>query len=53
METYKILRCYAPHLNRDTHIVRRGLTLQEAKAHCKDPETREAGVWFDCYEAEQ
>lgn len=60
---YKIIRLY-----RDAGIRRRvidtGLTLEEAQAHCSDPETssstclgpvgtrrtREIGAWFDGYE---
>ena len=64
-DTYKIIRHY-----RNAGIRRRaiktGLTLEEARAHCSDPETssrtatgatarartRRLGAWFDGYEAE-
>lgn len=60
---YRIIRFY-----RDAGIRRRvldvGLTLEQAQAHCKDPETssstatsktakartRRVGAWFDGYE---
>lgn len=64
MSTYRIVRMYKgddPH-----RIIKTGLTLKEAQAHCKDPETssstcaelnnmdhtREHGDWFDGYEEE-
>ena len=50
--TYKIVRFYAPHLNKNNRVIQRGLTLEEAQAHCKDPDTRKAGEWFDGYDAE-
>ena len=50
--TYKIIRFYAPHLNKNNRVIQRGLTLEEAQAHCKDPGTRKAGEWFDGYDAE-
>ncbi len=61
---YKILRSF-----RDQEVSpmeRRGLTLEQAQAHCKDPETSSStctspealrrtemhGPWFDSYEEE-
>ena len=60
---YKVVRMYRdrPHRNR---TIRRGLTLEQARAHCRDPETssstctsyagrrrtRQFGPWFDGYE---
>jgi hypothetical protein len=60
--TYKIVRMY-----RDGHpsvTLERGLTLEEAQAHCRDPQTSSStatgdeadrhtalwGPWFDGYE---
>ena len=64
-DTYKIIRMY---FNRDipTRTLHRGLTEEEAQAHCKDPEgssrtctkpagvrrTRKLGPWFDGYTKE-
>jgi hypothetical protein len=46
---YNIVRFYANgKFNR--RITQRGLTLEEAQAHCKNPKTRKAGVYFDGYE---
>jgi len=56
---YKIVRFYADE--RASRTIERGLTLEEAQAHCKDPETssttasaqkcsRIGGQWFDGYE---
>jgi len=50
--SYKIVRSYNPKLNKDDEIIDTGLTLAEAQAHCKDPDTHELGVWFDGYEEE-
>ena len=47
--TYKILRF---HVTKATRVIYRGLTLEEAQAHCHNPKTRRDGVWFDGYEAE-
>ena len=66
MATYKILRFY----KRDdlpTEVITRGLTLEQAQAHCQDPETssstatnelavartKRVGEWFDGYEMER
>jgi hypothetical protein len=63
--TYKIVRYYRdPGFK--SRVVRRGLTLEEAQAHCNDPETssrtctlaparrrtRLKGPWFDGYTEE-
>lgn len=50
--TYKIVRFYAPHLNKSNRVIQRGLTLEEAQEHCKNPSTRKAGEWFDGYDKE-
>lgn len=61
---YKIIRCYLG--NKDNETIAEGLTLEEAQAHCKDPETSSRrcnskegkehtamyGEWFDGYEEE-
>ncbi len=51
MTTYKIIRFYVCQ-NR-SRVVRRGLTLTEAQAHCNDPKTCKPGFWFDGYEQEE
>jgi hypothetical protein len=62
---YRVVRHFADHPRND-HTVRRGLTLEEAKEHCRDPETssrtarsprhrdltERMGPWFDGYEGE-
>lgn len=51
METYRIVRMYRETNHPDHHkVIRSGLTLEEAQEHCNEPDTREAGVWFDGYE---
>ena len=61
-DTYKIVRMFFKGGKR---TIESGLTLEEAQAHCKDPETssktatkyaarkrtEQRGPWFDGYEA--
>lgn len=52
MTTYKIIRFYSPAekaKGKMNYTVRIGLSLEEAKAHCNNPNTRCAGRWFDGY----
>jgi hypothetical protein len=49
MTTYKIVRLYYPHLERQSRTIKRGLTLEQAQAHCSNPKTRKEGEWFDGY----
>lgn len=65
MNTYKIVRTYF-ELPGKSRVIKRGLTLEEAKAHCQDPETssrtaksaeakrvtRRMGPWFDGFDQE-
>jgi hypothetical protein len=65
MTTYRIVRMYQ-HPEERSHTVKHGLTLTEAQAHCRDPETSSStctqaqhvrrtqthGPWFDGYEEE-
>ena len=48
METYKIIRFKFDGPNR---TIKTGLTLDEAKEHCNNPETSGEG-WFDGFESE-
>lgn len=61
--TYRIVRFY---FGRDSRTIKRGLTLEQAQAHCADPQTssstcttrhgrnrsRRYGRWFDGYSSE-
>lgn len=63
MDTYKIVRMY---FRGERKTIKTGLTLEQAQAHCSDPETSsrtatsgkarrrtaEHGPWFDGYEQE-
>lgn len=65
METYRIVRSYFETYGK--RVIRRHLSLEEAQAHCKDPETSSStctsaagkrrterlGPWFDGYERER
>lgn len=60
---YDVVRMYFDHPERRPRI-KRGLTLEEAQAHCRDPETssstatssdavartKKYGTWFDGFE---
>ena len=52
MNTYSIVRFYAPGQHKSNRVMLTGLSLEEAQAHCKDPSTRKAGEWFDGYTEE-
>ena len=50
VETYKIIRMYRDE-NRNSRVVKRGLTLEEAQEHCGREDTHGDG-WFDGYDQE-
>jgi len=66
MTTYAIRRMFFDE-NIATETIKTGLSLEEAQAHCQDPETSSttakspaavaltatAGPWFDGYDEEQ
>ena len=66
MTTYRIVRFYKDAGRAHPRTITRGLTLEEARAHCSDPETSSStattpeakartaklGPWFDGYESE-
>ena len=52
MKTYSIVRFYAPDQNRESEVIKTGLTLEEAQEHCNDETTRVEGVYFDGYTEE-
>jgi hypothetical protein len=52
--TYKIIRF---RFRGENEVIRRGVTLDEAQAHCSDEsthggDTEDGTAWFDGYEAE-
>ena len=63
---YSIVRMFE-NVSCKNRIIKRGLTLEEAQAHCRDPETSSStatsrkavaetermGRWFDGYESRQ
>ena len=49
--TYKIIRFYKER-HKSSRVIKRGLTLEQAHAHCQDPSTRKEGEWFDGYDSE-
>jgi len=53
MKKYKIVRFYRKiNHPRNGKIIKTGLTLKEAQAHCNDPKTKKEGQWFDGYTTE-
>jgi hypothetical protein len=53
---YKIVRMFHPDgrgISRKSRVIKSGLTLEEAQAHCKDPKThgidRNGMKYFDGY----
>lgn len=65
MHTYKIIRFFQEQ-GRKRQVITRGLTMEEAKEHCHDPETSSStctkpyprsitancGPWFEGWESE-
>ena len=47
---YKIVRSFADR-GRISVVTKKGLTLEQAQAHCRDSRTRKEGEWFDGYES--
>jgi hypothetical protein len=47
-KTYKIIRF---RFNGNNKVIKTGLTLEQAQAHCEKPETSGNG-WFDGYNVE-
>jgi hypothetical protein len=44
---YKIVRFYYGQAK--SRIIKSGLTMEQAQAHCNDQENRKEGVFFDGY----
>jgi len=56
MQTYKIIKFYKD-INKKGKVIMRGLSLEEAQAHCKREDTHKRDtdnniIWFHGYEKE-
>ena len=45
---YDIIRFYRSRKKRE--IIKRGLTLKEARKHCNREDTKKENVWFEGYQ---
>ena len=48
---YMIIRFYRDE-NIPSQVIKKGLTLAQARKHTNDPKTMKKGVWFDGYDEE-
>lgn len=48
---YKIIRYYKA-AGRGSRVIKRGLTLEQARKHTRDPKTEKKGVYFDGFTKE-
>jgi len=48
---YMIIRFYRDE-NIPSRVIKKGLTLAQARKHTNDPKTMKKGVWFDGYDEE-
>lgn len=53
MSSYAIVKMEFPNPFRYTEVMQRGLTLEEAQAHCQRDDTRAEGEWFHAYMDEE
>ena len=49
--TYYIIRFYQER-HKSSRVIKRGLTLEQAQAHFRNPSTQKEGEWFDGYDSE-
>jgi hypothetical protein len=47
-DKYMIVRFYRKE-GKKNKVMKTGLTLEQAQAHCSDGKTHKAGEWFDGY----
>jgi hypothetical protein len=49
-KTYRIVRKYKDGSHPDNNKeIATGLTHEDVKEYCSDPDSKEDGVWFDCF----